>query len=1247
MANPWTLEAYQNTGRSKDTTSKPWEAQTYVRETVPSQSGFNSTYTSSDETLYDKDLINDSDFVKASKILYQMNNSVDATPLADDVEYGKYGVEMMGWFNWNLPKMTLDASRIAGATEEQKRAFLYMMESYDDLGVSWNGAKRFFSGVLTDPTTYIGLSTFGVSTIVGKGAAQATKTGVKSLLNQSVKGGMIAGVEAGVYTAADDINRQVVETAVSGQDINLERTAKVAALGVAAGGVLGTAVTAGAKKLTAKSAAKQEAEAALVRASLYEDIAPGIRVKAGDRGNIGTVVSVVDDKVSVKFTSEAGAVKTKTFTQDQLTSVTKRKVPKLVDGMIDEKKLIDDIADLPPEVAAAQGNSGRVRASLDTVIKTIKQTVPGGKIVGVRANDTLDTKVLAEAVQPINEVLAKVANKDADSIAALMDTELTDAQAFALEVASNQTAFALKARILNMKAAQRQLSNNGDKEAAKAMGEQWRKIDKVLEPINLLDNALSTMSGRRLQARQQGGNTGLLRTLIGKDKTFSTVMAARLRNFHQQKEIKDLKVKIEAARQKGDIAGFVTSKKELMNLETALEKTVAKEEGGIFNQLYANINKPIKIANEVMISFVFSPATVIINTVPSMAKVVYKPFLNNVMKNGLTKTALKTTMAEYSAMASFAPTALKAAGAAWKYERSMLTGDSARFLEDYNAIPKKFGGGVLRFFPRLLLSTDALFENVHYRGYAVGKATSEAMEEGLELGLKGKALDAHVATKVDEALKDAYEPTANAIDILMDDGMSRGLSGKDLDNHIKEELAKNPEAFSSATDKAGRDYVQDVLFKRDFSGEGAASQLAKGYEGFVNRHPVMRIAGQLFFRTPVRVFEEGMRLTPGLNLISPGFLADLSGKNGDMRQVRAQGEALMSYAIAGSVFSLYSTGNVTGSLGEDYKKRRQVENAAGVEPYSIRFSDGSTFNYRNFDPFSTPVKIIVNALERAEILAYRKEQGERINESDMMAVQAMVSVAVGSIAQSIRDANLASGVDAMFTLTEDLQDPEGSEQLIKFAGQKVQTFLPNTYYKFQMLDNPVLADPVSMEQFIRYRINPDDPLVPKQYTALGRARTLANPIQGLMYFNRTTNAERERGVPQKELEVEEFLQKLSIVGDTHFTAPYIHKFLPNVDLRTRLTTDGKESLYDRWMRYTHQSGVIDAIHGLRDLPMGTASVPGMAESEAKTMLNAFREMAFVTLMSEEQGIDEEYIKAEIRKIEAKAGNRYIPNTPIN
>jgi hypothetical protein len=286
---------------------------------------------------------------------------------------------------------------------------------------------------------------------------------------------------------------------------------------------------------------------------------------------------------------------------------------------------------------------------------------------------------------------------------------------------------------------------------------------------------------------------------------------------------------------------------------------------------------------------------------------------------------------------------------------------------------------------------------------------------------------------------------------------------------------------------------------------------------------------------------------------------------------------------------------------------------------------------------------MVNALERAETLMYRAEQGEKISQTNMMFNQAMISVAVGSIAQSIRDANLASGVDAIFTLVEDLQDEDGSEQLIKFAGQKVQTFLPNTYYKIQMLDNPVLSDPATLEAFIRYRINPDDPLVPKQYTALGRPRTVSNPMANLIYFDRSTAEEKKRGVPEKELRVEQFLYRLAQVGNTHFTAPYKHKYLRNVDLRTRITSDGKESYYDRWMRYTHESGLIDALDSLRGLPMGTESDVGIAEAEAKSMINKFREISFIRLMMEESGVTEEYVRNEIMRAENQAGMNYVPN----
>ena len=1150
---------------------------------IATSSGFNAMYESVGDTLYDQDLIDDKNFIEASKIIYQMNNGKYAQGFRNDQDYARYGIEMMGWFNWNLPKMTLDASRISGANESQKRAFLYMMESYDDLGLSWNGTARLFKGALTDPTTYIGLGTFGLGTVAAKGTAAVTKEGVKSVLRQSVKGGIIAGTEAGIYGAVDDINRQVVETAVSGEDIDLGRTAKAGATTAVLGFGLGAGVTGVAKKVQLSRAEKK--------------------------------------------------AKAETTT-----------------------KKVNDVDELPEmttaETVAAQTPVGRIRTQLDTVVKAIKRTVPAGKVAAITEDGTQNLDELVKTVEPIQEIVAKASAKNPlEFVDFLNKQEFAPGQREALEVVTNQTASVLKTKVFQLRQQQAKLS--GDE--AKAIGDQIDKIEKVIQPIDQLDSALSTITGQTLRARAEGLNTGEVRgmtiaslqeqglTRSDAEKRFDEIFAEKLIKKERTREIKQLDTQIEEARVSGDQAREIELKHERKLKVAEFKEEALRQEETVFQNLYRQINKPINVLNEIMISFVFSPATVIINTVPSLAKVFYKPFLNNLMRDGLSSASLKTMMSEYTAMASFAPSALKAARAAWRYERSMLTGDSARFLEDYNTIPKKFGGGVIRFFPRLLLTTDALFENIHYRGFTVGNATATAIEDGVAKGKKGKELDDFVKERVQKSLDDAYEPEENAIDILMTEGISRGLKGHKLQNFINRELEARPEAFQKATNKEGRDYVQDVLFKRDFSGKGSASKLAKGYEAYVNKNPIMRMAGQLFFRTPVRVFEEGIRLTPGLNLISPGFLSDLSGANGSMRQIRAQGEAMMSYAIAGSVFSLYATGNVTGSLGEDYKQRRQAENAGELEPYSMRFSDGSTFNFRNFDPFSTPIKIMVNALERAETLMYRAEQGEKISQTDMMFNQAMISVAVGSVAQSIRDANLASGVDAIFTLVEDLQDEDGSEQLIKFAGQKVQTFLPNTYYKIQMLDNPVLGDPATLEAFIRYRINPDDPLVPKQYTALGRPRTLSNPMANLIYFDRSTAEEKKRGVPDKELRVEQFLYRLAQVGNTHFTAPYQHKFLRNVDLRTRMTSDGKESYYDRWMRYTHESGLIDALDTLRGLPMGTESDVGVAEAEAKSMINEFREISFIKLMMEESGVTEEYIRNEIMRAENQAGMNYIPN----
>ena len=1157
-----------------------------IQQPLEDPSGFTATYQDEEGSIYDQDLIQDRNYVKASKLIYHMNNGKDAEALTDE-DYAKWGIEHMGWFNWNLPKMTLDASRISNATDEQKRAFLYMMESYDDLGASWNGAGRFFKGILADPSTYIGLSTFGLGAVGGAAGKQATKLGVKELLKTSTRGGLIAGVEAGVYTAADDINRQVVETAVSGEDIDFGRVAKSAAIGFGAGFGFGTSITAIAKKYSGKTT-KQIAEE------------------------------------------------------------------------VDEQTQLDELVDLDAVIIAdPESTVGRLQGSLAQVIKAVKKTAPVGKSVAVGKDNVQNMEELVATVEPIKELLETASKENPDDLVKFFETQnLTQEQSQVLQVSTTQTVTLLKTRVYNLRLQQKNL----DGDEAKAIGDQIDQLEEVIMPLDELDVAMSTKVGRELRARQDGLNTGKVRgeTIATLEKSglsrseaerkWDAIFSEKLIKKERESELKTLNAKIETVRKSGDMSEYLKLRDAKKKKVAEFKEEVLREEQ---NSLYRAVNKPINFINKVVIGNVFSPATLIVNLVPSVAKTIYKPVLNNLMSDGLTRKAYRQTMAEYSAMKANIGSSLNMAKAAWRYQRSGLTGDTARFLEDQLPIENKYGGQIIGFFPRALLATDAFFENINYRGFAVGNATGKAYEEAAELVAKGKLkeskVDAFIQKKVKEAVDKAYEPDENAIDILEANAITRGLTGKKRENFINNELANNSDVFIKATNDDGKDYVQDLLFKRDFSGNGAASQLARGYEQFVNKHPVMRLAGQLFFRTPVRVFEEGIRMTPVLNLVSPKFMKELKGGPGvpKMRHIRAQGEALMGYAIAGSVMSLYSSGNITGSMGTDYKQTRQGENTGELEPYTIKFSDGSTFNYRNFDPFSTPIKIIVNALERAEMLSYRAEQGEQLDTSELDKVQAWIAVATGSIATSIRDANLASGVDAVADFWEDLQE-EDSDQLIKFAGRKAQMFLPNTYYKIQMLDNGAFGDPLTFEQFLRYRINPQDPKVPKRHSALGRVVENPNGWAGLLYFNTTTLEERKGDVPEKVYEVEKHLYKLAQVGDTHFTAPYkFDKYFGGRDLRTTYTSDGKETLYSRWMRYYYESGVVDVLYSQIGLPMGTASSVGIAEKAARKTINSFRKQAFIRLYGEEAGIQERYWELLERRASAKSGQTASDNVPYN
>lgn len=1200
----------------------------------------------------DRDFKEDPDFIQASKILYSLNKGKNAEPLRFDEDYAEYGLEYMGWFNHNVTKMAMDAERVRNVNPEQSSAFLYLLDSTEDLGMSWGGTARFLKGnfgfswehnAFPDPLNYLGLFTGGYTTAAGFTAKQASKEGLRQLLKQSVlKGGAVGAGYGATYTGVDSVARQSVRGAVSGEPISKWKVAQDSVIGAGGGFILGTASTA-----------------------------------------VGAKVSnYIDIKKAPKLVKEAKNVEN--------------------DLVLKISPSSKAIAEVTEEIT--QGPSTELRhvtSSLDDLITALKQTAPTNKPdividgddinlvertsnLGITEEGTQSYKSLSEAVAPLKSLLVDTAEgHPSEIVTRLVDTELTVAQNNALKAVTFDTINALKAK----KATYIEMQKTAMGDEAKLLWNERALLDDVIDTVGRLDRELSTDSGRALGYRAGGLNTGKMRDLENaSDEEFLSLYNEWLKKVDLDPEINKMKEAARKAKEAGDYDSFI----KLEDQREQLQKEFVTKNLGVTAKAYDKFNTAIKAANEVAIGNVFSPKTLQLNMISPVVATITNPLLNNIARDGLSAMSRRAIMTEYKAMWDFRDMAFNAAKASFKYERSILTGDSARFLEQYNILPKSLKAKginvpvahVTRFFPRLLLATDTFFEQLHYRSFTVGRAMSDAYEEGIQKGVKD--IDKYVKDATEETLKNAYTPELNIVDLLRADGKSRGLTGVKLTNYIKQEVAEREGKFSKITqpnlnedllqkvnigenvkpevnnfNQQSKDYVDDILFKRDFSGKSTLSKLAKGYEQKINKHPIMRFMGQMFFRTPVRVFQQAQRLTPFWNFMSPSMWKDLNGANGSIKQMTAQREAMLSYGITANILAMYSAGKLTGGGTEDYRQRRQLEDTKKFEPYSFTFSDGSKWSYRNADPFSTPVKILVNTFEKMEEIGYREAQGESVDKSEGERAFNMMVAATGSLMQSIHDANLTQGISEIYDVLSNVTEEEGYERFVKYFGQKMKVTMPSTWYKLQLYDNPELADPASIEQYWIQLVNPGNPKVPRQYTAIGRPREISNVSTTLNMFTTTSQRQREGNLSDKELAVNDYIAKLGMSADRKFQAPYKHPLLPIDDLRlvkTMTPREGKqgedyngESIYDRWMHYTlTKTDVVNKIfaESKKDRAWGTESVDGLAVTRLNDILSTRREKALRMIIDEEKlGLQRREAR-DVKKAKQK-GEYDVENTPIN
>lgn len=1217
LGNEWASLPSSPYSQSK----RSWEWSMATLNGTPPPPGY-QPFAAVRQNIDPKSLSKDPDWVRASLLMYDLFEKKPFQGTEDEAaDYGKNGISA---FNWDLVSMAQIAHRVATAgTQEQKEAFLYMLDTYDNTNVSLEGTGRAFKHSLTDPTNLIGIGTLGVATVGKFVGRKAAIQEAKHIVAESfARTGIVAGIDTGIASAATDATKQGVEVSAGRREsIDIAQVGKSGAYGFAAGAVLGTAADLALGKLTriirgdADIPAPKAKPGERVEPSLKEEAPPAkegnpaAREPADPKGK----PTAANDNLSPERDPNLGS----TLTPKELAEAQARRQ----EGRLPEDQVVPPIPKDAPQIDVPDVNTG----ARQTPVNMDEQGKAAAAIVDqLRA---MPSKDLPAALEQIRQ-----GQWSMDQIQ-LLSRGVMD---YSKELKVQQ------AEVI------KQLGKEQDPAVITQLQARMAELEARDSAI-LADDAIGSFSGSLLRQRQENlpGMAGVTVESIMKDQKLpreqaQQVWADMVSKAEQTQAAKEVADKYDALAKEAIDRG---------DLQEAARIAVQKhkEIASMVEETAPGSASFISKLTEWAISNVFTAKTVMVNLIPSGLKTLVIPGLKGILSNPFEKATRAEMMAAYSAMASNFKPALQASFAALKYEQAILTRGSLRLLESELAI-KGWKGGVTRFFPRILNASDEFLSRINYSSFIAGRTAADAAIAGAEKGMTGKALNEFIDREVQKAMDTSLKP-AKGDELVMpiiNKGRNLGLTGDALWSYVEKEAAKNPEALRKATDEEAINFVKDVLYKKEFSGKGAASKAAQTYEDTMSKFPSLKLViGQLFFRTPIRVFEEGVRLTPGLQLIAPNFVADLAGKNGTLRQVRAQAESMSSLAIAGAVLSLYGQGRITGDGAyTDWKQQRTRTDGPLPEPYTIKLEDGSTWSYRNFDPLATPIKIMINGLERMDRLRIREAQGEFIDKSMYDHALAYITVGTTAVAAAIRDANLVEGVNQTIKFAENLADPERKEgATLKLFGEKLKLLVPNTLHKIAQDNDPTIKDPVTFWQMVDQKLalpfgqDGKNIKTPYSYDILGNPRRLSDTGSLWNVFSTSTVEERTKGMSKEAQAVMEEVDRLSKVTGATFKPPTNHKETGELDLRAVMSSDGKRTLYDVWQDNYRSLNPVQALYPVAtsELPDGTFKQKAAKVEELQRIMGDYQDVAFYQMMQSEQQVLDQVVNQAIYEQKAKAG----------
>ena len=695
-------------------------------------------------SLNEDDLRADPDFVAAARITFERHNGAVPEGM-DDIALANYALDDIGTFNNNIVNGGFKAASLLTATPEQKRAYLYLMDSSEKLGWSWEAFGHGVRGIATDPTTYVGIGTLGFGTAVAQTGKALTREAVKEMLRAGVNMGVKGAVEGAIYGAAQEGIRQTVSVQGGGQEgYNLGDIAMGAATGAAVGTVLGGTLGAGESALKTRAANKliDEAEAVFQPApgaAVAPPVNPAVATPVTPNVPVETTLRAANDTATPPVQAPGQTVST---------------TAKIPEGLV--------VANPGPANQNLKGLSGPIlgaQTHLNDIVDAIRVLSPTDNPASIRQIDgTQKLKLLNAATKGIGDMLEHAARlgDGATLTDLLLRTGVTGAQMQVLKNSAQQANDGLLREIVKVTKEARAASPAD----AKLLRETVNKLENTRASVQRLDMDLSTQSGRDLRMRQEGLNAAEVRGLSVKQLmeegglSRKEAEGALIRTVEMRESMIQNKAALDALNTRIDIATKAKDYTLVQQLRAEKTSVLNKVDdqlapgGKPMGQVARFFHKALEGVLEVMISNVFSTSTIIINTVPTYLKIISKPLLNYISKGVMEPGALRGMLASYGALNTMQAGAFKAAGVAFKYERSLLLQDTERAFFGSNVIPKRFGGGIIRFLPRMLNATDEYMAQLAYRSYGVAEATAAAVSDAKLNGLKGKDLDTFVEMAV-------------------------------------------------------------------------------------------------------------------------------------------------------------------------------------------------------------------------------------------------------------------------------------------------------------------------------------------------------------------------------------------------------------------------------------------------------------------------------------------------------------------